>query len=167
VPDLVTVTQWAEAQGITRQAANKRIREHRIPRHAGGKIDPDEADRIFKFYVDSSQQSKSVAKKKKSVVRVDRAPVGDLPKDEIDRRIAAVKLSRQALAFQKEKGSLVDAAEIERATEARIREDAEAVLNWPSKISSTWSAELGIDPKIFYESFTRRVREFMISRSKQ
>src|ERR1017187_5902488 len=61
---LLSILQWAAQERITPQAANKRIRVHGIPRH-DGKIDPDEAARVFNATLNIRQQERGTAAKRR------------------------------------------------------------------------------------------------------
>jgi hypothetical protein len=166
---LVSVAEWAESEGISHQAANKRIRVHGIPKHKG-KIDPEEAKRIFEGTKDVRQQERGKPKQQR-----DEAP--EIPgaatpergmaarRPEIQTALDAVKLKREQLRLKQLEGSLVDAAEVSSATEARFRADAEALLNWPARVAADLAAELGTDERLTHAALDKYVREFMRERS--
>jgi len=164
---LVSVTEWAASENITPQAANKRIRTHGIPRHSG-KIDPDEARRIFEQTKDVRQQERGTSQHH----RVSGGPgVGGVDPDLAGRRPAiqtaldAVKLKREQLRLKQLEGSLVDANEVASATEERFRADAEALLNWPARVAAEMAAELGTDERLTHAALDKYVRQFMRERS--
>lgn len=165
---LISVSQWAAQEHITTQAANKRIRDHGIPRH-GKKIDPDEAKRIFSATVDVRQQERGTAAKHRPAATAtgrSSAPQGiSAKRSEIQTAIDAVKLKRQQNALKREEGKLVDAEQVKSATEARFRADAEALLNWPARVAADLAVELGSDERATHAALDKYVREFMRERS--
>jgi hypothetical protein len=166
---LVSVAEWAKAEGISHQAANKRIRVHGIPKH-GGKVDPDEARRIFEGTKDVRQQERGAKPKRREEEPLDiPGAVADTGiagrRPEIQTALDAVKLKREKLRLKQLEGSLVDADEISSATEARFRGDAEALLNWPARVSAEIAAELGTDERLTHAALDKYVRQFMRERS--
>jgi len=152
---LLSVADWAANERITPQAANKRIREHGIPRRKG-KIDPDEASRIFEATKDARQQERSTNQGDGS-----RRP----GRPEIQTALDAVKLKREQIRLRQLEGSLVDAEKIASEIEARFRSDAEALLNWPARVAAEMAAELGVDERLTHAALDKHVRQFMSERS--
>jgi hypothetical protein len=166
---LVSVAEWAKAEGISHQAANKRIRVHGIPKH-GGKVDPDEARRIFEGTKDVRQQERGAKPKRPEAepldipgAAADTGIAGRRP--EIQTALDAVKLKREKLRLKREEQSLVDAEQVASATEARFRADAEALLNWPARVAADMAAEIGTDERITHAALDKYIREFMRERS--
>ncbi len=79
---------------------------------------------------------------------------------------AVYKAKRCRLNFERQSGKLVDAEEMRGATEARLHEDAEAILNFPSRISGQVAAELNCEEHLVYTVLNRQVRQFMSDRSR-
>lgn len=52
---MVSVDEWAKSQGISRQAAYKRIQQHNIPLR-NGKLNPAVADRIWSEFSNAAKQ---------------------------------------------------------------------------------------------------------------
>src|ERR1035441_3149422 len=118
---LLSVLQWAAQERITPQAANKRIRVHGIPRH-DGRIDPEEAARVFHATLDIRQQERGTAAKRIEPVATggaDRRAVrmGALGaagrRPEIQTAIDAVKLQDRQLELKRKQGELLDRSEVE------------------------------------------------------
>ena len=144
---LITVAQWAAQERISVQAANKRIRQHGIPRH-GSKIDSDEAKAKFESQKDVRQQERGAKSGKVSAPpprQQQRGGNQDLSSNRpaIQTALDATKLKREQLKLKQLEGSLVDAEQIKSETESRFRADAEALLNWPARIAAEFAAELG------------------------
>jgi phage terminase Nu1 subunit (DNA packaging protein) len=53
-----TIAEWAEKHKISRVAAWRRIKKHDIPKLADGKLDFEEADRIWEASVNAIQQQR-------------------------------------------------------------------------------------------------------------
>jgi hypothetical protein len=157
----VSVKEWASQENVSVRAINKRIARHGIPRHAGGKIDPDEAKRIFEAGKDIRQQERGTSTKR----RIDTGAPESTDRPAIQTALDAVKLQREKLKLRQLDGSLVDAEEVAGETEARFRADAEALLNWPARVMADIAAELGTDELRTHAVLDKYVRQFMSERS--
>jgi hypothetical protein len=79
------------------------------------------------------------------------------------REAASATLRELEVAIKSHK--LTDAEEVKAATEARFREDAQAFLDWPSRVAAEMAAELGIEERFLHTALDRAVRQFMRERS--
>ena len=149
---LLSILQWAAQERITPQAANKRIRVHGIPRH-DGKIDPDEAARVFHATLDVRQQERGTAAKRVEPVASGQAGgasqrtvrVGALSaagrRPEIQTAIDAVKLQERQLDLKRKQGELVDLALVESEWTRIAIQFRSAVLGLPGRIVNRIPAE--------------------------
>ena len=149
---LLSVLQWAEQERITPQAANKRIRVHGIPRH-DGKIDPDEAARIFHATLDIRQQERGTAAKRNEPAASDRTGgtnhrtvrIGALSaagrRPEIQTAIDAVKLQERQLDLKRKQGELVERSAVESEWTRIAIQLRTAVLGLPGRIVNRIPAE--------------------------
>jgi hypothetical protein len=85
---------------------------------------------------------------------------------EAKRAVEITKAKRARLLFKKLEGSLVDVEEMKAATEGRFKQDAEAILNWPSRISGELAGELNVEEHLVYTVLSKHVRQFMLERSR-
>lgn len=129
---LGSVEDWAKSQGISRQAAYKRIREHGIPYHSPGRLDMDAADQIWEASVNPAKQRGGVAGGEAAAEVHQSGLFGDddgpaaSPADPAARSVLArVQIQREILRIKREKltieqmeGSRVPLADV-RAWEAQ------------------------------------------------
>ena len=50
-------------------------------------------------------------------------------------------------------------------TEARIRQDSDALLNWPARVAADIAAAVGVEERIMHRVLDQCVRTFMRERS--
>lgn len=86
-------------------------------------------------------------------------------KADLEKQALAERIRRDRLRNDKEERRLVDRAEVESATEARFRADAEALLNWPLLVHREMAAELGVEERMMRLALDKFVRRFMTERS--
>ena len=107
----------------------------------------------------------AVAKPKPTVVGQKIEPSREQSKADLEREALSERIRRDRLRNDKEERRLVDRAEVESATEARFRADAEALLNWPLLVHREVAAELGSEERTTRLVLEKYVREFMTGRS--
>lgn len=163
------VAAAAAAEGISPQAYNKRLRKLGI-KAQGGTVDAAEVKRRFEGGKNILQQQRGTAAKRKTAP----APVagkrqrggglvGQMPALQAARE--AVRLKSDQIKLKQLEGSLIDAEEAEAEFERRTRDDAEALLNWPGRVSAEMAAELGIDERKLHALLDTQIRVFMRERS--
>jgi len=149
---LLSILQWAAQERISPQAANKRIRVHGIPRHEG-KIDADEAARVFNATLDVRQQERGTAAKiappaasdrtgganRRSVYMGTSSAAGRRP--EIQTAIDAVKLQQRQLELKRKQGELLDRSAVESEWTRIAVQFRTAVLGLPGRIVNRIPAE--------------------------
>lgn len=168
-----SVQDWAKRHQISRQAAYKRLRSHGIP-IKDGKVDFETADARWDQGVNALQQARSRgraaaprqnqatqrgARRKKSA---DTTP-SSLADAQLQREL--IRIEKDDLELQARKGKLVDAEQVAAETERRFREDAEALLAWPARVSAEMAAELGVGNRQLRDVLAKYVRQFMRERS--
>jgi len=172
---LVSIRQYARDKGVSHTAVQKRVKHGKI-RLIDGKIDPAKADADWEQNRDELQQqrgARSTGKPKAQppVASAERKPPAresqqdgkSLP--EAQRMREWLRVKREKLLLDKLDGTLVDADEVKAQTEARFRNDAEALLNWPARVVADIAAELGTDEHQTHAVLDRHVRQFMRERS--
>jgi hypothetical protein len=87
-------------------------------------------------------------------------------KIDLEKQVLVEKIERYRLENEVRSGKLVDRAEVESATEARFRADAEALLSWPARVAATMAAEFGTEERATHTILEKYVRQFMSERSK-
>lgn len=106
-----------------------------------------------------------VAKPKPAVIVQKIEPSKEQSKADLEREALSERIRRDRLRNDKEERRLVDRAEVESATEARFRADAEALLNWPLLVHREVAAELGSEERTTRLVLEKYVRQFMTGRS--
>jgi len=131
----LSVPEWAESQGISRQAAWKRVKSGKVALNANGKIDVDAAAKQWESNKDARQQR---AKPKPQV------PRGRLePKAEEDPHSLAaaqkarewLKVAKEDLLLKKMRGELLAADEVESEWAALISAARSRLLLLPDKVA--------------------------------
>jgi hypothetical protein len=107
----------------------------------------------------------AVAKPKRAAIAKQVEPSREQSKADLEREALLERIRRDRLRNDKEERRLVDRAEVESATEARFRADAEALLNWPLLVHREVAAELGSEERTTRLVLEKYVRQFMTERS--
>jgi hypothetical protein len=94
------------------------------------------------------------------------AEVLNRSKHDIEKLKMAEDWRRKRLDNDEREKKLVPSDVVESAVEGRFREDAEALLNWPSRVSAEMAAELGVEDRLMAVVLEKYVRDFMELRSK-
>lgn len=69
------------------------------------------------------------------------------------------------LELREKQGELVDAATVHDAVFTRFRQERDALLTWPARISAVMAADLGVDAGRLLVTLEKHVREFLAERS--
>ena len=77
-------------------------------------------------------------------------------------RLDEVKAEREALRLGRERGELVELAEIERATFERARGERDRWIGWTSRVAATIAADTGADPAALFAALDREVRQHLV-----
>lgn len=136
-----------------------------VPRR-GDRAKPKEPAPVAAAPVVEMKPRKAPAAKPKRVVAAKRVePSREQSKADLEREALMERIRRDRLRNDKEERRLVDRSEVEAATEARFRADAEALLNWPLIVHREVAAELGSDERTTRLVLEKYVRQFMTERS--
>lgn len=127
-----SVADWAKRHGITRQAAYKRLKVHGIPFVGDGRIDFDRADVIFSMSVNPLQQQRG--KGVPSSVPVLESPTGPgagtiSPLALAQHQREMIRLERERLKLDTEKGLVVQVTQIQRALSEAISQSKDRLLS--------------------------------------
>ncbi len=171
---LISIREYARRKGLTHQAILKRVRSGRISL-VDGKIDPARADAEWDEKRDVLQQQRGAKHSRGAECHEDVPDIDDhnsKPPEAKNRSLAEaqrldawIKVNERKLRFEQLKKTLVDAEKVRAEVEARFRNDAEALLNWPARISADLAAELGTDERLTHAALEKYVRQFMRERS--
>lgn len=72
-----------------------------------------------------------------------------------------VKVQRAKLAYEREQGNLIDAADARRTVFARARAERDAHLAWVQRTAPLLAAEVGADPRTTFAALDRMMREHL------
>jgi hypothetical protein len=122
--ELLTIPQWAERLGISRQAAWQAVRRLAIPVQPGGLIDAVAATAVYNA---KTQRRVRVAARQT-------ASAGVGPSyDEARRRSAVAEAERAELELAELKGDLVRLATVKASLARQYIAAREIVLGWPAR----------------------------------
>lgn len=169
--------------GVSHTAVNKAAARGRIPREPDGTFDLEKVRPAWDANVDIHQQKRGNAKPQEFSgtrhPRVDGAdsehtPIGEspsIPPSEgtlawVELERAKIKLEVERMQFDEQKGKLIQADQIERQIEERAATEKQALLNWPSRVSPTIAAELGVDERLVRKALDDHICEFLTERSR-
>jgi hypothetical protein len=181
------IKDWAAAEGITVQAANKRIRKHGIRTYGGGRqrtVDADEAKGRFEQRKDALQQQRGTAAKRKveqkpaanvAPKRIAQAPPSprtprrgdsgtgfDLPRIQAAR--GAVALKRDELLFRRLKGELVERGAAQSAWNTLIINAKTKFLSMGNRLGPGLAAES--DPVVCKSLIDSDIEEALLELSR-
>lgn len=133
MPEL-TIAEWAEKQGISRQAAYKRIKSGKVKLNSAGKIDSAEAERDWERNKDAHQQSRGAPKAKAKSTP---------PEEEDDSRSFAaaqrarewLKVGKEQFLLQKLQGSVLPKEDVRRAWATIVTSIRSRLLLLPDKVA--------------------------------
>jgi hypothetical protein len=86
-------------------------------------------------------------------------------KAELEKEVLIQRAEKMRLENEEQRRVLVNRADVESSVESRFRQDAEALLTWPSSVSAELASELGVQERILFPVLDRYVRQFMRDRS--
>ena len=72
-----------------------------------------------------------------------------------------LKAQERTLKLQKMRGELVDRAKAGAHVFRLARQDRDAWLNWPARISAVMASSLGVDPQALHAELERQVRSHL------
>jgi hypothetical protein len=128
----LSVSEWAEREKISRQAAWKRIKSGKVKLNANGKVDVEEAQRQWDSNRNAVQQR----------AKPDPKPSPKAKAEEDPRSLASAQKAREWLRVAKEKlllekmqGDLLEKEEVERAWAQMISSARSRLLLLPNKIA--------------------------------
>ena len=164
--ELVSVPAAAKTLRVTPSLLYQQIKKGIIPTHPGNKVRVSEVRAARAKSVNVQHRRKWG----RAPVSVDESDDEDLASDELrfmraraKKEVALAELKR--LDLQEREGKLVDAAAVHDAVFRRFREERDALLNWPVRISAVMAAELGLEAGVLLVALEKHVREFLAGRS--
>lgn len=157
----LSIREFARRREVSHVFILKLIREGKLTRTASGKIDEELADQQWAANRSPMQPSKLADAAVPGVKNAKSATSGY---NDARTQREFLKLEAEQLDLQKQKGSLVDVAEVEIAAFNQARAERDALLNWPARIVPLIAAEMKADATALFPIMDRHVREFLSER---
>jgi hypothetical protein len=147
---VVTKAAFAERVGLTRGRISQLI-DRGLPVRADGRIDMAAGLRWMEDNLDPDRRGKGGA-----------APSTTPSLAEARRLYEVVKVQRAKLAFERERGELVNRSVVRGAVFARAKAERDAHMAWVARVTPLLSAELGADPARTFAALDRLMREHLV-----
>jgi hypothetical protein len=166
----MTNSAYARHRGVSETAVRKAITSGRITLEADGRIDPQNADAQWRRNSDPSKQRQQtpLGKMKKVPKAAWDAPndttneFGLPPQDDDYMRAKTahevLKAEIGKIELRVLKGELVDRQKALALVFKAARTERDAWLNWPSRVSAQWAAQLGVEENLLYQELYQAVR---------
>jgi hypothetical protein len=167
----LSIRAYGRHRGVSEGAVRKAIKAGRIRTEADGTIDPAKADRDWNSNTDTNQQRSSPQVKAVPDAAVD--AVRDTLRENgtptsggttfMQARTAneVLKAQTNRVRLQKLKGELIDRVKVMAHVFKLGRQERDAWLNWPSRVSSQMAAELGVDAHTMHVTLETYVRQHL------
>ena len=171
--------QFARRIGVSQPRVNQLIKDG-LPVLANGRVDTRAALRWLEQNLDhersvrAKQGSAGAATGSSSCAAPPGAPptaspsgpVTGAPMAEIRRQHEIVKVARDRLRLETEKGRVVNRDEVKVAIFNRARKERNAHLAWALRVAPLMAAELGVDPALMFTCLDRHLREHLAELAK-
>lgn len=158
----ISIRAYARHRGVSHVAVLRAIEYGRITRNPDGTIDPEKADEEWER---NTVPSKSMVKKISQSIdkQSDDRSLPSSSSSYLQARAIneAVKAQTNKLRLAKLKGELVDRANAIAHVFRLARAERDAWLNWPTRVSQTIAAELGVDEHALYIALDKAVRQHL------
>lgn len=130
----LTVAEWAKQEGISPQAAYKRIKSGRVKLTANGKIDSDEAGKQWDRNKNLRQQLRG-APQQAARPKAPEAPQRADSLADAQRAREWLKVAKDKILLDQLQGSVLPKQEVERAWSAMISAARSRLLLLPDKVA--------------------------------
>jgi len=168
----LSIRAYAKRRGVSETAVRKAIKTGRIKLEADGTLDPARADAQWEGNTDAAQQrpaKPAIKPVPNEAIQSVRETVGESSLSSgigsggttfLQARTAneVLKAQTNKLRLARLKGELVDRSQAIAQVFKLARAERDAWLNWPSRVSATLAAELGVDPHALHTLLEREVR---------
>jgi hypothetical protein len=145
----VTKAAFAERVGLTRGRISQLI-AHGLPVLADGRIEVETGLRWMEENLDPDRRGKGgVSNTTPSLA-------------EARRLHEIVKVQRAKLAYERERGDLVNRSAVKVAVFARAKAERDAHMTWVARVTPLLAAELGADPARTFAALDRLMREHLV-----
>ena len=159
----ISIRGYGRHRGVSDAAVRKAIKTGRITPEADGTINPSIADAQWQKNTDAAQQ-RSHAKPTHVIARdmdVGSASLGGGSTTFTQARTVneVVKAQTNKVRLAKLKNELIDRNQAIAHVFKLARSERDAWLNWPSRVSATMAAALGVDPHATHTALESAVRD--------
>lgn len=146
-----TKTEFAARVGLTKGRISQLVADG-LPVRPDGRIDVETGLAWMERNLDPSRRGKggtvSTGASAPSVA-------------EVRRMLMLVQVQRARLAYDKERGQLIDAGAAKATIFARARAERDAHMAWVQRSAPLLAAELGADPRTTFAALDRMMREHL------
>jgi hypothetical protein len=147
-----TKTAFAERVGLTKGRISQLVAEG-LPVRDDGRIDVDAGLAWMENNLDPAKRNKGGTAAP--------APGGALSMSEARRLYMVTQVQRARLAYDKERGQLIDAKEAASAVFSRAKAERDAHIAWVSRTAPLLAAETGADPQTMFAALDKHMREHL------
>lgn len=145
-----TKAEFATRIGVTKGRVSQLIAQG-LPVRADGQIDIETGLAWIENNLDAARRNKGGGTAARAATLA-----------EAKRMHEIVKVQRARLAYEHEKGDLIDAADAERTVFARAKAERDAHIAWVQRSAPIMAAELGIEPGPVFTVLDRLMREHLV-----
>ena len=164
----ISIRAYARQRGVSDTAVRKAIKTGRINLLADGTINPERANLEWELATDKSQQRKPTSHNVaaaldgiKETLREGGQPVGGSNFLQARTANEVLKAQTARLKLQRLRGEVIDKAEVTAMVFRLAREERDAWVNWPARISALMAAELGVEPHQMHTCLEKYVRQHL------
>lgn len=176
----VSISAFARAVGVTRQAVQNAIRSGRITQREDGLIDFEQGMRDWHEGRRAPPITRTQAPPRTPVATpaapgASASPVpGAAPEPSSGPSIArlhqaelALKVEERKVRLDAAKGKLIDRAKAKALVRRLAQEERDAILNWPARSAPVLASELGVDAHRLQSLLDEHLRAHLAERAQQ
>ena len=173
----MSIRAYARRRGVSHTAVQKAIHAGRISVEADGGIDPVKADAAWAanttpihgrqpqtYKQEPPQPQETAVRNTRNIPHETNIPISAAtPEQYIKAKTSneIVRAQTNSIRLQKLKGELIDRAKAIAQVFRFARQERDAWLNWPARISSVMAAEIGVDPNTLHTALEKHVRNHL------
>jgi hypothetical protein len=163
----LSVRAYARHRGVSHVAVLKAVNAGRIAREPDGTIDPVKADAAWEAETDPAKRPKAKAKAASPASLAPtpsapvREPVGTTPGTSFTQAKTMheiAKAQRARIQVQRLKDEVIDRPRALALVSRLARQERDAWINWPARVSAQMAVELGVDPHRMQKVLEANVR---------
>jgi len=174
----VSISAFARAVGVTRQAVQNAIRSGRIQPREDGLIDVEQGMRDWHdgrrappiTRPDAPPLPKPTSAPSAMPLPAATAPPepsGGLSIAQLHQAELALKVEERKVRLEAAKGKLIDRAKAKALVRRLAQEERDAILNWPARSAAVLASELGVDAHRLQSLLEKHLRAHLAARANQ